>query len=882
MEVVIRGWLLALLLTCLCCLPARGNSSEGAQLIVHPDPNAPLVAIEVWVRAGSANETRETSGAAHLLEHLIFKGTAQHPPGALDEAIEAAGGILEASTERDWTRYRMAVLPDRWEAVLRLLLQHLLQPAPPESELVRERELMVRDEYALYRADALRVARDALYAQAYGEHPYALPPFGRPDSLGKLTREQLLAFHARYYRPERMVIVVVGAVDAERVQRVVREIVPISQQENERLAASSVPKPPRKIAQLEVGQSDLFVIGVPAPSAESPQAMLAAELIRLMLAEPSLGLLWAGASPPFVSLQSDYLPRRQPSLMLFSFQPYPDAGGDWQGAIRRCWAEAVRQLLTGQARQLLEGAKRWLIARHEQAMRDPIERARRYALYAMLGLPTLPDEYAERVQSLTAEQVEAVARAMFDPESETSFPLQQEPRLERRISPSPLDKGGAAVIGTARSGSEGQVRTPSIFRQTLASGVRVIALRQPGARQVVVQMLIATGIDAEQGFPAGTAELTARMLFTTTQNETGATLASRIARSGGSLQLQWEPIGVRITAVAEPATLENVLSLLREGVVRAEFERDALQRALQAAIAERRARDATHELPLYDALLRQLGYASLYAPVESIQRVRLEHIRAFYQRFYRPDRFVMVIAGDLPIERLTELTQRYFGTMERVAARPTALTPSSEGGDGAPNPLFPPYQGGSRRGDVSIDSSHGLEAKPFITAALASPEGAPTLYIGFAMRVAVRSPEDYARLLLLQAVFCEGKASLLFRQFREGEGMGYAFGGQVIVWHGEGLLLGFLQLGASRSEQRERLLQRLQALSELKPPTSDALARAAALVEGRWRRDQLDMFERTRRLAIAEASGIGYLAEEQLPSLVQAVQRTALEPFGVK
>jgi hypothetical protein len=203
------------------------NSSDETPtplLIVHPDPGTPLVALEVWVRAGSAYETPETAGAAHLLEHLIFKGTPHHPAGTLDATVEAAGGILEASTEREWTRYRTAVLPDHWEQVLRMLLEHLLHPALPESALQRERALMLQDEYALYQADSFRTVRDALYAQAYGAHPYAFPPFGTPQSLATLSRAQLLDFHRRFYRPDRMVIVAVGNVSPERVQQIVQQV----------------------------------------------------------------------------------------------------------------------------------------------------------------------------------------------------------------------------------------------------------------------------------------------------------------------------------------------------------------------------------------------------------------------------------------------------------------------------------------------------------------------------------------------------------------------------------------------------------------------------------------------------------------------------------
>jgi zinc protease len=938
------------------CRRGVKNSSDETPtplLIVHPDPGTPLVALEVWVRAGSAYETPETAGAAHLLEHLIFKGTPHHPAGTLDATVEAAGGILEASTEREWTRYRTAVLPDHWEQVLRMLLEHLLHPALPESALQRERALMLQDEYALYQADSFRTVRDALYAQAYGAHPYAFPPFGTPQSLATLSRAQLLDFHRRFYRPDRMVIVAVGNVSPERVQQIVQQV--CRQWSDGSDKSDGVRDAPTPTRVSLAPHRALFALGVPAPPATSPEAMLAAEIVRLALTEPHRGLLYEPPLP-FLHLQGEYLPRAQPSLMLFVFQ-LPSETGDKE-QVRQRWEAAVRQIIEGRARPQLEQARQWLLARHQQAMRNPLERARLYGLYATLGLPTLPDEYLQRVQALTLDQIEQVAQQMEQAERAV-WHSERTTRLER-VETSPP--------------SPPMVESQP-FRQVLPNRMRVIALRQPGAKQVVMQLLVATGPDAERDFPAGTGELTARMLFTTTSNETQATLASRIARSGGTLQLHYEPIGVRITAIAEPATWENVLALLREGLTRAEFEPDVLQRALQAAQAERQRTDGTHELSLYDALLRQMTEGgTLYARTEELQQVRLEHIRAFYARYYRPERFVLVIAGDIPVEQLTERVQRYWASVSQVIpitksnftetqalenpllqVPPTSrgnrtsapctvplapsgepnpctvplapsgepnpctvplapsgepnpctvpLAPSGEPNpctvplapSGEPNPCTVPLakrgepKGGGQwwegqEGETvsATPNVDGQEGGTFHTPILSSsdshpsPFHAPTLYLGFGLCLDVRSPEEYAALLTLHALLCEGKRSLLFQHFREAQGIGYAFGGLPIVWQGKGFLLGFLQVGHTRLAQRDTLLQQMEAMVRTAALKPEALQRAVALVEGRWRRDALDLFERTRRLALAEASGIGYLAEQNLPERLKQVSEATLQ-----
>lgn len=197
--------------------------ANGLQVIVERVPNAPLTAIEVWVRVGVAQETAETSGVAHLLEHLLFRGAVGLPPDALDSAFENAGGVLDAFTERDWTRFRASVLPDRWREPLQILLRSLLSPALPPDALEKERRLILHDEYALHNADPIRTARYALFAERFPQHPYGLPLLGHPDTLARLDIEVVRRFHRAHYHPDRMVIVVVGAVETDAVRQAVEE-----------------------------------------------------------------------------------------------------------------------------------------------------------------------------------------------------------------------------------------------------------------------------------------------------------------------------------------------------------------------------------------------------------------------------------------------------------------------------------------------------------------------------------------------------------------------------------------------------------------------------------------------------------------------------------
>ncbi len=355
----------------------------------------PLVAIEVWVQAGVAYETPETSGVAHLLEHMIFKGTARHPAGTLDRVCEESGGILTATTERDWARYSVSVLPDLWREVLKILLEHLRAPAIPPEELEKERQIILRDEYALHHADPIRPARYRAFEQAFPNHPYGLPLLGNPERLRCAERaRRSLEFHRRHYRPERDCGSAGGQSSGER-GALWWNLFGGRHRKTTRRQASQPPCPNRLLAFLRRMAS--LVRCAAAPPARATEAMLATEVLRLVLAEPYLGLLYGGEPPhPFGRCVSEYPPRSESGLLCFYFLPPVEPAENWQARVAERWAQAIERLRSWGARSLIEQAKQWLILRHRHAMRNPIERARLYAFYTLLNLPHLPAEYEAR------------------------------------------------------------------------------------------------------------------------------------------------------------------------------------------------------------------------------------------------------------------------------------------------------------------------------------------------------------------------------------------------------------------------------------------------------------------------------------------------------
>lgn len=810
--------------------PEITRLANGTEIIVERIPNAPLTTIEVWIRVGVANETPATSGVAHLLEHLIFKGTAELAPGTLDAAFEQAGGILDATTERDWTRYRASVLPEHWQEPLQTLLRCLQNPALDKNQLELERRLILNDEYALHRADPIRPARYALFAEAFPNHPYGLPLLGDPTTLARHSVQTVREFHQRHYLPERMIIIVVGAVQREVVQKVVESVWHNPQTDT---GASPVPLSSPTLREkvsgdggklITVAHDSCLAFGIRTPPASDIDAWLCAEIVRIALAEPYRGLLYEGdGALPFGRLQSEYLPRVGGSLIAFYALPPVEADAQWQATTRQRFERALERIAEGDARIALEQARAIALARHESAMRNPLERARWYGLCAALQLPLSPDEYAARLKSLPVEQVEAFVRARTGLTPSTDAVVSDAP--SQRTFPTPADsplQRAEAVSASARSASR-----PVIVRQRLANGLRVVAVSAPDAESVILHIVVGHTV----GEPAALGELTTRMLFGETQNETERTLAMRIARSGGSLSVEWTPAGARITAFARPNSVVNCLALLKEALLRAEFTDTALRRALRQALYDRQYREGASAWRLGATLI------NAYGSEESLRSVSLSAVRTYYQQHYRPENIVMVAAGNLPVERLIEMVQSFWGSAWEQPSTPRRHEP--------------PTETNLRIG--AITDPHGCT------------------YTGYAWTADVASPSDYYALLALQYLLMEGKWARMFIATREQLGMGYALISETAL--GNGFALGFGATQTGKNPLPQSLVQ--GALRE--PLQPNEWQRTQQLLRGEWERLRLSLHTFTAALAWAELGGLGYETVWNAPDILNALSLESVE-----
>jgi zinc protease len=191
--------------------------ANGLQVVVIPNHRAPVVTHMVLYKVGAADEVLGTSGIAHFLEHLMFKGTPGFPPGEFSKAIRAMGGNDNAFTSDDFTAYFQSVPADKLETVMRMEAGRMRGVNPPPDHFLSERKVIVEERSQ--RTDNNPEARfsEQMDAMLFVNHPYAKPIIGWKNEMEALTWDDAKAFYDRWYGPNNAILVVSGDVTGDQV-----------------------------------------------------------------------------------------------------------------------------------------------------------------------------------------------------------------------------------------------------------------------------------------------------------------------------------------------------------------------------------------------------------------------------------------------------------------------------------------------------------------------------------------------------------------------------------------------------------------------------------------------------------------------------------------
>ena len=404
---------------------------NGMTVIVQPDRRAPTAVHVVWVRAGSIDEVDGLSGLAHVVEHMLFKGTPTMAEGEFSRRVAALGGRDNAFASRDVTAFHQQIPADRLLDVMRLEADRFANNAWPDDAFFREMDVIKEERRQMVEESAQSRMFEVFNATAFLAHPTRRPIIGWMSDLESLKPDDARAFYRQWYVPANAAVVVVGDVDVEQVKAWAARYYGA-------IPAGAVPerKPQTEPTQTGTrrieyrGRTDrpLLLMGYQVPSLSQPTAddapsvdalallLLsgvldghnAARLDRsLVQGQGSAGRRLADSVGAWFSVTG-----RGPPLFMLSGSPVEGVTpAELEDALR---AEVRRVAEEGVTEAELRRVKNQWIANEVFKLDSTFAQAREQGTYWALGWPANASRILiERLQQITPEQVQSVAARYF-------------------------------------------------------------------------------------------------------------------------------------------------------------------------------------------------------------------------------------------------------------------------------------------------------------------------------------------------------------------------------------------------------------------------------------------------------------------------------------
>jgi len=637
-----------------------------------------VLAVQAWVGVGSADEGPKQAGVAHVIEHMLFKGSRGYGVGELTRAIESSGGEINAWTSFDHTCYHAVLGRDHVEGAIDAIGDALTAPIVDPAELERERQVIL-EEIRQGSDDPARSVSQSLFATAYVEHPYRRPVIGTMDSVKRLGERDLVEFFRSYYVADNTTLVVAGDVDPERVRRSVERrfrAMP-SGRPTRRVAREPAQTAPRAVAAHRDVSEAYLAVGFHVPAARHPD-VAALDVAAILLGENDSARLQRRLRDRDQVVTGAYAhvhALRDPGLFVLSATARTKDAEKSVGALADQALGLVDDLTSDELDKARIAAEAGLVRQLETAQ----GRARMLGWNASLtGDPRFAHVYLDRIRAVRRHDVAAAVHRYFRPENATVAAV-----LPAKARKTFARSAEAKVRRSLRVAAA--PTTPVEKRVALPNGVTLLVRRDPSVPIVAMRAVWRGGQRVEDAEHAGASTLLARMITRGCGKLDAAAVADQADRLGGAVGgvSGRNSFGVAAEWLAKSwhAGFDLFADCLLDPVLPAdELVRE--QRLLLDDQAAQRDNPTQVAFRLFsEALYGTHPYArDVLGTPEAISELDRDELSAFYRAQYPIGSVTLSIVGDVDIEDVVTRVTKRFGSAPK--AKRTATAPAAPTFDG--------------------------------------------------------------------------------------------------------------------------------------------------------------------------------------------------------
>jgi zinc protease len=741
---------------------------NGLRVLLFPDDSKPTVTVNVTYFVGSRHEGYGETGMAHLLEHMLFKGTTKHENPWKE--LKDHGANFNGSTWVDRTNYFETVPAEggNLEWAIEMEADRMIHSRVAKEDLAKEFSV-VRNEFEKDENDPHGILEQRMYASAYEWHNYGKSTIGSRADIERVPIENLRAFYTKYYQPDNAMLVVAGKFDAQKTLDLITKTFGAIPRPGRQLSPTYTIEPPQDgehdVVLRRTGDIQLVGLMYHGVAGADEDHVAEEAIVHILTAQPSGRLYKALVEKGLATaVGGNAYEWADPGMMQFDATVRLEKSAE---AVKKAMIEVVENLGKGKiGDDEVERFKTKALKDIELGMADSGRIGVELSEWAAMGDWRLMFIHRDRVKALTADRVKRVAATFFKQANRTVGLFQPTKQPERAPQPPTIEvaklvegyKGGAAM-------SQGEKFEATIAniekrtaRSTLPSGAKLALLsKKTRGNAVTVSISVHFGREADVKGKTTAAGIIPQMLMRGTKKHTYQQLKDEFDKlkaqvsfgAGGMSVNAANASTIRITTVRD--NLPAVLALVAECLQQPTFPKDQFEIVRKEEIAQFEEQLQEPQTLAFQTVFRRLNpfpkgdvryVPTLAEEIEMLRATKLEDVVALHKNLWGASNAEISVVGDFDDEKVKATLAQELGKWKSPKPFERIATPYKE----------------TSPGDEVIKTPDKQMA-----------------IIGAANRIAVRDDDpDYPALLLINHLLGGGAQSRLSDRLRQKEGLSYA------------------------------------------------------------------------------------------------------------
>ncbi len=626
---------------------------NGATLLVKEDHSNPVVSLNLWIEAGSIDEQKDERGMAHLIEHMIFKGTKDRGVGEISRQVEAAGGYLNAFTSFEHTCFYVVLPSSQIEKALEVEFDAYMNSVFDSGELEKEKEV-VFEEMRMRRDDPWSWSWELLFKILYQKNPYHWPVIGDMDVLKSVPREKLLQYYRTHYVPSNTVIAIVGDVSHQKLIRWLEAHFEDYKAPHAPTRKFNFDDEPKKLkVHTEAGdvQQVYLSIGYPIVPIDHPDAA-SLEVLDSVLGEghaSRLNLAIREKSQKADEVGTEFFTGKYGGAFLFQALTDQKRVDD---LLVEMMAETRKLIEQGATEQELAKVKNKIRASKIYEKQSVDGQAKTLGFWQLQGDYQLESRFLERLDSVKSADIQRVAEKYLKPSRASMIiyhPKKQKFSTKADRWQVLLEKGFANKKSKTRiiSGLGAKVD-----RFKLANGSTLLVKERKGLPLVSLGLFVQGGFLNETPAQQGITNLMTKCLLKGTKRRDHEQFSQSVEVLASHLDTQMEKDYWGLALESLKVNFEPSLDLMLETLFMPLFSGAEIEKEkkMQMAAIERLKDDPSEYSLLHSDRLtfKNTPYAHIpMGTLESVAKMTAEDIRKWHKSRFSSKRMTWVAVGDV-------------------------------------------------------------------------------------------------------------------------------------------------------------------------------------------------------------------------------------------